>query len=78
MSNNSTPERPAAPRPVFETLPKACAAAIAHENTLSTISVPHWARTFGCSEEQVKDAWEKALWIATQKPVGFEEGSEGK
>lgn len=60
------------PRPAFESLPAAVAAAIAHENTLADISVPRWAMTYGCSEEAVKSAWEKAQWLATQKPVEWE------
>jgi len=65
------------PRPVFETLPKAVAAAIAHGNTLPDLNVPRWAATYGCSEADVMQAFEEAQWLHTQQPQNsFEEGSD--
>ena len=61
----------------FASLPGACRAAIRHGNDLSDINIVHWATTFGCGTEDVKDAWEKALTELSREPANsFEEYGE--
>jgi len=72
VSMSRTVNRPDPPRPLFETLPSAVRAAIAHGNSLPDINLTRWSATYHCGVEDVKAAWEKAQWIATQKPVEWE------
>ena len=57
MSNNATPERPTAPRPVFETLPAAARCAVAQPDyKRSDIVLARWAVTYRCAPEDVSQA----------------------
>lgn len=69
-----THERGTAPRPVFETLPKAVLAAQMHGNSFTDINPIAWSRTYGCEPEQLKIVWEQVEWERTQQPQnGFED-----
>jgi hypothetical protein len=72
MTSRAHPTTP--PRPLFETLPRACRAAIIAGNTYTDIRPVKWAETYACSIEAVKDAWEAAQAEISQYPDNtFEE-----
>lgn len=61
-----------APRPLFETLPSAVRAAIAHGNSLPDINLTRWSATYHCGVEDVKATWERIQWEMTQQPSSDE------
>lgn len=69
MGNLTPSERPANPRPLCETMPRAVAAAIAHGNTLSDIRLSAWASTYKCSDEAIRQAWDAELSRVSQRPI---------
>ena len=50
-------------------LHNACKAALLAENRLCDIIVPRWAETYRCSEEDVREAWERAQTELSTQPV---------
>lgn len=70
MSMSRTVDRPCAPRPVFETLPKAVNAAIEHGNSHLTVKLEAWAKTYGCTAEQVNAEFLKQQAARSLTPCG--------
>lgn len=66
MANRELRITPA--KPAYVSLPAAVRAAILSGNSLSEISVPRWAATYGTSEESVRQAWEAELSRQSQQP----------
>jgi hypothetical protein len=67
---NLTPsERPAKPRPLCETMPRAVAAAIGCGNGLSDIRLEKWAETYRCGVEDIRRAWEAELSRISRQPI---------
>lgn len=54
-----TVDRAENPRPLYETLPKAVAAAIAHGN--ETINAVKWAETYHCKPDEVTAEFTRQL-----------------
>jgi hypothetical protein len=68
VGNLSDAERPRAPRPLCETMPRAVAAAIGCGNSLSDIRLDKWAATYRCGVEDIRRAWDAELSLRSQHP----------
>jgi hypothetical protein len=66
MASRELPIQP--PRPLVYSMPNAVRAAILHENTLADIRLPAWAATYGCSVEDIRQAWDAELSRQSQQP----------
>lgn len=69
MGNLTPSERPANPRPLCETMPRAVAAAIRCGNSLGDIKLDRWAMTYRCGVEDIRQAWDAELSRVSQRPI---------
>lgn len=78
MSPSSTADRPEPPRPLYETLPNACRAAIVAGNELRHIKPEAWAKTYDCDSDDVREVWHR-IWAELPPPPNtIDETPEGK
>lgn len=68
MGNLTPSERPANPRPLCETMPRAVAAAIHAGNSLGDIKLDRWAMTYRCGVDEVRAEWERQMSVKSQAP----------
>lgn len=62
----------------MSSLRNAMAAFVQHRMDRSAMNVPAWAKTFGVQPDQIREAWEAAMTVASRKPQNTYGEGEGK